>query len=155
MTTGERSPGIDEFDEVYSIVHGVLAEHFDARVVEGPGPDGRAFFLEAGSVLANVIVRRLASGRVVVSVLSLLAASVESTPELFSYVATHADAYFEGHLGLRPPDPDAARFDIFLSHDLFGTQVTAAGVRDAIGMLLERADSIDDELVVRFGDQPR
>ena len=153
MATTEGGQLRDEFDEVHSVVHQVLAAEFDARVIVGDGPDRRVFFLEVGSARANVIVGRLPSGRVVVSIEALLAAGVEPAPELFSYIATHADAYYEGHLNLRPPEPDATRFSIFLTQNLFGTQVTAAGVRDAIGLLLDRADSIDDELVRRFGGE--
>jgi hypothetical protein len=151
VATGDGERTTSEFDQVYSIVYEVVAGEFDARVIGTDRSDERIFFLKEGSARASVTVRQLDSGRVIVRIRAVLAEDVEATPELFSYIATHADAYYEGHLHLWPCELDAPRYSIHLSNDMFGTQVTPAGVRDFIRSLALKADSVDDELRRRFG----
>lgn len=73
---------------------------------------------------------------------------VKETPQVFEYVALHADQYVFGHL-------NAARTDdglmIFLSHTLLGDYLDEQELLHAVGAMLGTADKLDDDLKTQFG----
>lgn len=76
---------------------------------------------------------------------------VSESPELYEYIAYHADDYHFGHLSLhRADDGDVS---IYFTHTLLGDYVDFEEFRSAVFMLASATDSLDDELQARFGGE--
>jgi hypothetical protein len=73
---------------------------------------------------------------------------VKETPEVFEYIALHADDYMFGHLNAyRGKDG----LSIFLSHTLLGDYLDEQELFHAVGGMLVTADKLDDDLKTQFG----
>jgi len=70
-------------------------------------------------------------------------------PELYEYIAFHADDYVFGHLSLFRTDDGELR--IFYTHTLLGDYLDADEFTRACLGMAHVADDLDDELQTRFG----
>jgi hypothetical protein len=107
------------------------------------------FSLRHGS--ARVFVRTLTREEVDFTWISLdipLLSGVKETPEVFEYIALHADDYMFGHLNAVRTD-DGLR--IFVSHALLGDYLDEQELLKAVGAMLGTAEDLDDELKAQFG----
>ena len=132
-------------DQVRAKVQQILTENFSSVVIDSDGD----FSLRRGS--AQVFVRvwaREGSEPTFVAVTVPLLLEVKPSPELFEFVAIHADDYVFGHLNASRRDDS---IDIFLSHTLLGDYLDEAELDSAVGVLLGVADKLDDELKAQFG----
>lgn len=73
---------------------------------------------------------------------------VKESPEVFEYVALHADDYLFGHIHATRLDDGLA---IGLRHVLLGDYLDEDELGYAVGGMLSSADELDDELKTRFG----
>lgn len=73
---------------------------------------------------------------------------VSTTPEVFDYLALHADDYTFGHLTAHRTD---AGLVIFFSHTLLGEALDAPELVRAVGMMLFAADQLGQSLAEQFG----
>jgi hypothetical protein len=71
-----------------------------------------------------------------------------ASPELFEYVATHADDFVFGHLSCERSEDDAVT--VFLSHVLLGDHLQELELTAAVAGVLDTADQIDGRLAARF-----
>ena len=78
----------------------------------------------------------------------LLLHDVKETPQVFEYVALHADDYMFGHLNA-VRDKDGLM--IFLSHLLLGDYLDEKELMHAVGAMMGTADKLDDDLKTQFG----
>jgi len=109
------------------------------------------FSLRHGS--ARIFVRTLTRDEVDFTWVSLdipLLSGVKETPEVFEYIALHADDYMFGHLNAVRTD-DGLR--IFISHALLGDYLDEQELLRAVGAMLGTAEDLDDELKTKFGGQ--
>ncbi|WP_059015916.1 hypothetical protein [Mycobacterium sp. M26] len=107
------------------------------------------FSLRQGS--ARIFVRVVAREGVDWTHVSLWAPillQVKETPEVFEYIALHADDYIFGHLHALRVDGGLA---IGLTHNLLGDYLDEDELGRAVGGILGVADEIDDELKTQFG----
>lgn len=73
---------------------------------------------------------------------------VKEAPEVFEYVALHADVYIFGHLNVTRVEDG---LNIFLSHSLLGDYLDEDELVRATGVMGSIADELDDELKTQFG----
>lgn len=73
---------------------------------------------------------------------------VKETPEVFEFVALHADEYVFGHLNAVRTDDGLM---ICLSHSLLGEYLDEEELVRAVGAMLGTAEQLDDELQTQFG----
>jgi Putative bacterial sensory transduction regulator len=74
--------------------------------------------------------------------------AVKETPQVFEYVALHADQYVFGHLNAVRGDDGLV---VYLSHSLLGEYLDEEELLRAVGAMLGTAEQIDDELQAQFG----
>ena len=107
------------------------------------------FSLRYGS--ARVFLRvytHEASNNTLINLFVPVLMGVKETPQVFEYVALHADDYIFGHLNAVRTD-DGLR--IFLNHCLLGDYLDEQELVSAVVSVLGAADHIDDELQTQFG----
>jgi hypothetical protein len=73
---------------------------------------------------------------------------VKETPQVFEYVALHADDYMFGHLNAVRTDDGLL---IILGHELLGDYLDEQELVKAVVAILGTADNLDDELKAQFG----
>ena len=73
---------------------------------------------------------------------------LEPSPELFRYVALHADDWYFGHLSLTERE---GKFTLWLTHSLLGDYLDVEELKTAVAAMSRTADELDDELKQRFG----
>lgn len=78
-----------------------------------------------------------------------LLTGVNGSPELFEYIAFHADDYILGHLSLFRDDDGELR--VFVTHELLGDYIDEAEFAAALFSIMSTVDDLDDELQARFG----
>ncbi len=71
-----------------------------------------------------------------------------ASPELFRYVATHADDYVFGHLCAEEGDEGVI---VLLAHRLLGDTLDPPELKNAVGGIAVTANNLDDDLVDLFG----
>jgi hypothetical protein len=128
-------------------VQGFLTQNFGDVNIDKDGD----FSLRHGS--ARIFVRTLTREEVDFTWVSLdipLLSGVKETPEVFEYIALHADDYMFGHLNAVRTD-DGLR--IFVSHALLGDYLDEQELLRAVGAMLGTAEDLDDELKTQFGGQ--
>ena len=111
--------------------------------------DADGYSLRYGSARLFVRIRsREDADWTAVSLLIPVLRNVRESPDVFEYIALHADDYTFGHLS-------ASRFDdgllIMLSHTLLGDYLDEEELCRAIAWMLAAADHLDDELATQFG----
>jgi hypothetical protein len=107
------------------------------------------FSLRHGS--ARIFVRTRTRDSVNFTWISLdipLLLGVKETPQVFEYVALHADDYMFGHLNAVRGNDGLV---IYLSHALLGDYLDEQELLRAVGAMLGTADELDDELQTQFG----
>ena len=102
---------------------------------------------ESTRVFVNV--RPFRGESTLVNVFAYTNIAVPATPDLFRYVATHADDYIFGHLGARQEED--ATVTIIFRHTLLGEHLDPEELRAAVGAVAITADELDDEIRSRFG----
>jgi hypothetical protein len=130
---------------VRSKVQQFLTQNFNDVNVDKDGD----FSLRYGS--ARIFIRILTRDQVDFTWISMdipLLLNVKETPEVFEYVALHADDYMFGHLNAVRTD-DGLR--IFSSHALLGDYLDEQELVRAVGAMLSTAEDLDDELQAKFG----
>lgn len=75
---------------------------------------------------------------------------VPMTPDLFEYVALHADDWFFGSLGVWPNE-DASAGMLVMGHTLLGDFLDKDELMYAVYGVGGTVDDLDDELQVKFG----
>lgn len=130
-------------------VLGYLQEMGIKAVLEGPGE----FSVRHGS--ARVFVEVVSpkpddvDAPTLVKYTIPLLIGVNDTPDLYEYIAFHADDYVFGHLSLFRTS--AGELRVFFTHQLLGDYIDEAEFRHALFGTLSSADTLDDELQARFG----
>lgn len=122
-----------------------LTQNFSDVTIDRDGD----FSLRNGS--SRIFIRTWTREEVDWTVVNLevpLLLDVKETPEVFEYIALHADDYIFGHLNAIRTD-DGLR--IFLNHGLLGDYLDEEELARAVGAMLGVADEIDDELKAQFG----
>jgi hypothetical protein len=107
------------------------------------------FSLRNGS--ARIFVRIRTRDEVEFTWVSLdipLLLGVKETPQVFEYVALHADDYMFGHLNAVRSDDGLV---IYISHALLGEYLDEQEIGFAVAGMLVTADNLDDELQTQFG----
>ncbi len=78
-----------------------------------------------------------------------LLTGVNDSPELYEYIAFHADDYILGHLSLfRTTEGDLR---IFVTHELLGDYIDEAEFEVTLFGIMSTVDELDDQLQARFG----
>jgi hypothetical protein len=124
-----------------SKVQQYLTQNFNSVTIDKDSD----FSLRHGS--ARIFVRTRTRDSVNFTWISLdipLLLGVKETPQVFEYVALHADDYMFGHLNAVRGNDGLV---IYLSHALLGEQELLR----AVGAMLGTADELDDELQTQFG----
>lgn len=112
-------------------------------------PDG-VFSLQSGST--RVFVRCLPwadTGNSLVKVFAYVLQGVKPSPELYEYIALHADDYLFGHLSVAKLDDE--NFALMFTHVMLGDYLDPEELKHAVSGVLFTADRLDDELQPRFG----
>ena len=73
---------------------------------------------------------------------------VAETPAVFEHVALHADDYIFGHLNAYRGDKGLI---IYFTHSLLGDYLDEEELVKAVGLMLNVADDLDNELKEKFG----
>ncbi|MEZ5141203.1 MAG: hypothetical protein R2726_01610 [Acidimicrobiales bacterium] len=134
-----------EVERVRTKVRDYLTGVFDAVDVDEAGECALSY----GSARVSVSVRIFDEDSTAVHVEAPLVTGATASPELFHYVATSADTYDFGHLGVREEGDGKAT--ITFSHSLLGDFLDDAELRTAVVAVSFYGDQLDDELAARFG----
>jgi len=73
---------------------------------------------------------------------------LKPSPELYRYVALHADDWYFGHLCLTESDEQAK---LWLTHTLLGDYLDVEELKTTLATMSRTADKIDDELKAKLG----
>jgi Putative bacterial sensory transduction regulator len=84
----------------------------------------------------------------IVNVSAITNVGLTASPELYEYVATHADDWSFGHVGIRDGD---GGMEVVFRYSLLGDFVSAGSLEHAVGAVAQAADQIDDDVAKRFG----
>lgn len=74
---------------------------------------------------------------------------VNDSPELYKYIALHADDYIFGHLSLTKFED--GQLAIFFTHALLGDYLDAGEFHAVMASIVQTSDRLDDELQPQFG----
>jgi hypothetical protein len=130
---------------VKSKVQGFLAE-WGASLYQ----DGYKIDHESATLFIRVVQREdEPDGKVLIYLISPFLWDVTATPEVFKYVALHADDYRFGHLSAAV-NPEGS-LNLVMSHTLLGDYLDQEELDAAVGALLISANDLDDELQKQFG----
>ncbi len=100
----------------------------------------------------RVFVRVLdGPGSGAVSVWAVTNVAVPSSPELFEFIATNADAWLFGHLSAHAAADGTAA--VILSHRLFGDFLEDEELVATLSVVASTADEIDEDIQQRFGGE--
>jgi hypothetical protein len=109
------------------------------------------YVLMAGSTRTYVrIVAHNNNEATIVSVFAPILYDVPLTPELYKYVALHANDYIFGHLSLREDDGGMTG-RVTMTHKLLGDYLDKEELFYAAFGIAGVADEIDDEMKTLFG----
>jgi T3SS (YopN, CesT) and YbjN peptide-binding chaperone 1 len=100
------------------------------------------------STMVRVTVSSFLEQSSVVNILAVTNADLDPTPELFRYVATHADDWVFGHLGAWENE---GKVFIVLRHSLLGDYLDPEELQAAVAAVATTADTLDDEVKAKFG----
>lgn len=127
-------------------VHAILQRHLGSPQ---RAQDGQ-FEFPADSTVCRVGVLEQQSGRTLVSVSAFVLGGVSATPQLYEYVALHADDWVFGHLCA---ELDVTSNTVLLSmrHTLLGSTLDPDELVTAVIDLSAVANELDDDLQRRFG----
>lgn len=79
----------------------------------------------------------------------LLLSDITESPDVYQYIAFHADDYIFGHLSLGRDD--FGKVNIYMTHHFLGGAVTQEGFSRALLSMLSTATDLDDQLQAEFG----
>lgn len=129
-------------DVVRNKVQSILAENFNTELTKSGGWTLRH---ESARLFVDLLDQE---NRVIVKLEVPLLFGVKPTPELYEYVAFHADDYIFGHLNLVKREEGV---DVYFSHRLLGDYLDTEELRQAVAAVLGVSNDIDDELAAKFG----
>jgi hypothetical protein len=75
---------------------------------------------------------------------------LQPSPELFRYVAMHADDWYFGHLSVSEKE---GKLTLWLTHSLLGDYLDVEELKTAVATMAKTADRLDDELKAKFGGE--
>lgn len=107
------------------------------------------FSVRFGSARVFIRVWDWGDGDTVLSLWAPVVMGATRSPELYEHIATNADSYVFGHLGLEARDDGTV--DISLSHRILGDFLDEPELMHAVTALVQTADKLDDDLAARFG----
>lgn len=107
------------------------------------------FSVQHGSARVFVRVVDWGDGETIISIWTLVVIGATPSAELSDYIAYGTDDYIFGHLGLAKMDDGTA--NILFSHRLLGDTLDEDELMHAVAGVASTTNSIDDELVARFG----
>jgi len=90
------------------------------------------------------------SKRTLVQIWAEVLSEVNPTPELFEFVATHADDWVFGHI-FTIRDGESGLNRVLMRHTLLGDYLDAEELRSAVVGIVISADKLDDEMKDSFG----
>lgn len=90
------------------------------------------------------------SKRTLVAIFAVVLSEVNPTPELFEFVAVHADDWVFGHI-CTVRDKDSGLNRVLMRHTLLGDYLDAEELRSAVVAIVVSADRLDDEMKETFG----
>jgi hypothetical protein len=107
--------------------------------------------LEIGSTKVFVEVIEHPNGEAtLVKLLAPILFKVPITPEVYKYVALHADDWYFGSLGLWPEESGDVGM-LVMGHTLLGDYLDKDELMSAVWAVAGTADKLDDELKAQFG----
>ncbi len=117
------------------------------------------FFIRQGSAVVYVRVMPWGDTSTLVKVWSILVTSVPLTPDVYRWVAVEGQCYWFGHARVVendpvPGEPVTGGYNvgrIQFEHVLLGDVLDADELEAAVHGVWSAGDSLDDELVTRFG----
>jgi hypothetical protein len=75
---------------------------------------------------------------------------LQPSPDLFRYVAMHADDWYFGHLSVSEKE---GKLTLWLTHSLLGDYLDVEELKTAVATMAKTADRLDDELKAKFGGE--
>lgn len=134
-----------EIERVRAKVREYLTAVFDDVSLDDAGECNISY----GSAHVTIGVRVFDEDSTAVHIHAPLVTGATASPELFHYVATAADDYDFGHLGVVEEGDGTAT--ITFSHSLLGDFLDDAELRTAVVAVSFYGDQLDDDLAARFG----
>ena len=135
----------NEVERVRAKVREYLTAVFDDVQIDANGECSITY----GSAHVGIPVRIFDEDSTAVHIEAPLVTGATASPELFHFVATSADDYDFGHLGVREDGDGQAT--ITFSHSLLGDFLDDAELRTAVVAVSFYGDQLDDDLAARFG----
>ncbi|GAB08588.1 hypothetical protein GOARA_013_00320 [Gordonia araii NBRC 100433] len=109
------------------------------------------FTIRNGSAQIFVSVRQWGDKDTLVKFEVPVLFDVPRSPELYEYIAFHASDWVFGTIGLNASDEDPGKVVITLEHSLQGDYLDEPELMEAVRLLAQIGDKIDDELKSQFG----
>jgi hypothetical protein len=119
--------------------------------VEMTPEGGWTFRVESTRVFISTAEQAAQGGdtRTLVNISAPVVMDARLSPDLYEYVALHADDYLFGHLHVAPTE--SGQGHLLMSHTLLGDHLDEPEFRDALVGLAGTAETLDDQLAPRFG----
>ena len=128
-------------------VNASVALHLQAAFAQVAVLRGGSWSVGRGTARIFIRVEPRATGSIVHLTCPVVSGAAAS-PDLFEYVATHADDFVFGHLSCERTGDDEVT--IFLSHVLLGEHLQEQELTAAVAGVLDTADRLDGRLATRF-----
>lgn len=113
--------------------------------------DRNRYGLEVGSTKVFVeVIEHPNADATLVKLLAPILFKVPITPDLYKYVALHADDWYFGSLGLWPEESGDVGM-LVIGHTLLGDYLDKDELMGAVWAVSGTADKLDDELMPQFG----
>ena len=140
-----REEGSSDLLELRERVRYVLTDKLGSVEVDRDGD----FSFPFESTRVFISVRPFGAGAVI-AIDAPVVFGAEPGPDLYEWVATHANDYVIGHLGCELQEEGAL---VLVSHRLFGQFLNPEELLAAVAAVAATADKLDDELKARFGGE--
>jgi hypothetical protein len=114
--------------------------------------DNEGFMYRSGSTKVFIRISSFDEDNfTLVAVYAFPLLDVTYTPDVYKWVALHADSYRFGHIGLSPNEGTPDIGAIVFSHNLLGDFLDPEELKWVIGAVGSTPDRLDDELKPMFG----
>lgn len=135
--------------ELRDKVRRIISEDIGSLDIDADGD--LSFRVDSARVFIRCVEQELKGGgsRTLIFVTAPTIWGAPATPQLWQYVATHADDWLFGHMFAKLDDQGAV--NIFISHCLLGDYLDPEELKAAVYGVVGAADGIDDEIKAQFG----
>lgn len=107
------------------------------------------FTFQFGSARIFISCYAMNDERTLIDITFILLSGVQPTPELYEYVAVEGDYRFGNLTVVRNDESELVQ--ILFTHSLLGDYLDPDELMVAVGVMVNTADDLDDELKKRFG----